>query len=180
MKSINSISPASELSLSFSWLALESKCPPYFPWGCHFRPFGINDLLKSWPPNSLDNRLSCGGAFLVGAFSGVSLIGITLVVEALIGDGLFGDGLVGGVLVGGGLVGGGVVECGVAGVGLFGDGLVEGATDDISLIGDAVFEGSFRSLFVGGKTSKESEMSEEFRGDEVGLAPFAAPCRLRF
>lgn len=175
MKSINSISPASELSLSFSWLALESKCRPYFSWGYHFRHFGINDLLKSWPPNSLDNRLSGGGAFLVGAFSGVSLIGITLVVEALIGDGLFGDGL-----VGGGLVGGGVVECGLAGVGLFGDGLVEGATDGISLIGDAVFEGSFRSLFVGGKTSKESEKSEEFRGDEVGLASFAAPCRLRF
>jgi hypothetical protein len=179
MKSINSISPASEISLSFSWLALESKCPPYCSWRCHFRPFGINDLLKSWPPNSLDNRLS-GGVFLVGAFSEVSLIGITLVVEALIGDGLFGDGLVGGVLVGGGLVGGGVVECGLAGVGLFSDGLVEGATDDISLMGDAVFEGSFRTLFVGGKTSKESGMSEEFRGDEVGLAPFTAPCRLRF
>lgn len=83
-------------------------------------------------------------------------------------------------MVGGGLVGGGVVECGLGGVGLFGDGLVEGAADDISLIGDAVFEGSFRSLFVGGKTSKESELSEELGGDEVGLAPFAAPCRLRF
>ena len=159
---------------------MESKRPPYCSWGRHFRPFGINDLLKSWPPGSLDSRLSGGGAFLVGAFSGVNLIGIALVVEALTGDGLAGDGLVRGVLVGGGLVGDGVVECGLAGVGLFGDGLVEGVTDDISLIGDAVFEGSFRSLFVGGKTSKESEKSEEFRGDEVGLASFAAPCRLRF
>jgi len=142
-------------------------------------PFWYHDLLKSWLPNSLDNRRSGGGAFLVGAFSGANLIGIALVVEVLTEDGLFRDGLVGGVLVKAAWLGG-VVECGLAGVGLFGDGLVEGATDDISSIGDPAFEGSFRSLFVGGKTSKESEMSEEFGGDEVELAPFAAPCRLRF
>ena len=159
---------------------MESECPLYCSWECHSRPFDINDLLKLWPPSSLNNRLSDGGALLAGAFSGVNLIGIALVVETLTGDGLPGGGLVRGVLVGGGLVGDGVVECGLPGVGLFGDGLVEGATDDISLIGDAVFEGSFRSLLVGGKTSKESELSEEFGGEKVGLAPFVAPCRLRF
>ena len=111
---------------------------------------------------------------------GVNLIGIALVVEALTGNGLLGDGLVGGVLVEAGLVVGGVVECGLAGVGLFGDGLVEGPTDDISLMGDAVFGGYFCSFLVGGKTSEESELSEEFGGGEVGLAPFAAPIRLRF